>query len=158
MKLIRIQHERCNEWSASSYALAPDDWDDEQISRAIRAAQDDYLAFEQEFRERQSDNGFTAHYFPGHPSYEQHPDKTVREVQELHAAQKTEWQRWRDREYQSRQPFSAYLEKHGLIRLVNAEEEHGIQEFDLDWGHRHGWRLDYSDELPEEPRLLGHEE
>jgi hypothetical protein len=50
---------------------------------------------------------------------------------------------WERRKWLKRRKFGEFLEREGFVSLWSAEA--GVPTFAVDWGHRHGTRIDYSE-------------
>ena len=142
MKLAVVRHERCGEqeWGCGTYVWVADDMSEEELGRLVCLAQTSYLKAEAELKRT------TASRDPGYqPSFSQYPEKTVREVQALHAQEKQVWQEYEKKRNKARQPFSKHLVgvSGGAIKDFHDMEPPLVVE--AGWGHRHGTVLDYGD-------------
>lgn len=136
VKLIHVIHERCDEPVASTYLLAPDT-DDGAIEAALKRAQDAYLAeIEKAKKIEPPTNGQRF----SQPPYAEFPDKTVREVLEIHKIRKAAWEEWSADYERTTRSFASFAVEEGFKLLFEGFDED--DEFVLDWGHRHGTRID----------------
>lgn len=134
MKLVRISHTRCREWDGTEYVLAPEEWADDFIDRQIEEAKEELLD--------EARAVSTSPLKPSHaPPYTEHPDETVREVQEAHAEQVAVYKGWREKNARLGRSLHDRLIERGFHAL--GTDEAGILEVRLDWGHNHGLTLNY---------------
>lgn len=138
MKFVRIEHERCDEWNGYTYAFAPDEWSEDDIDNAVQRAQKSYLE-----QVRAAKEGVPKpHYEPAVTFYERHPDLTIREAKAKYAEKAKELADWQARARQQTTSFETFLTREGFIPLGDAD----AVDIDLDWGHRHGTRLNYGND------------
>lgn len=153
MQLVKIDHERCGEYSAWTFVTAPDEWTSGVIRERVRAAQDAYLV---EFEK--ASTGQPEPPRPGYqPAYAKSPDRLVRDVLAEFEAAKAIHDAWLASRYRTRTTFESFLLQQGFVSL--SSEESGAVEVDVDWGHRHGQRLSYGadeiDTMPSPGKLAG---
>jgi hypothetical protein len=135
VRIVRIRHERCQEWDGNEYMLAPDEWGPDQIRQAVRDARDELIA-----------DAKTIETYPAKPPFStpfsQHLDKTVQEVLDMHEAQKLAYKVWlQENRYLSRS-FETRLCERGFQSLEEGEDPDAV-DVNLDWGHNHGLALNY---------------
>ena len=136
MKLVRVDHIRCGERSASDWAWCPNEWSEEEVAAKANAAQDAYLDALAKIVEESP--------VPRRPSFhpslrDEDPSLTIGEVLERRAKEQAvfdEWQRERDR---AKRSFMHFLEQQGFKHLWGG----AATAVEVDWGHRHGQRLSY---------------
>jgi hypothetical protein len=145
MKLVRIAHQRCIEYDRSSFVLAPDEWDEDEINRQILAAQDDYL---KQYELAKLGNDFSAPKYPGFaPKWTNFPDLTVAQIQASHKKAMDEYNAWKKENERTKRSFESFLEDRGFVSIWNAEEDKGqILYTECDWGHRHSQKLEYGND------------
>lgn len=140
MKLAKVEHERCNEWSGSTYVWIPDEWTEDDFDRAVDEAADKYLKFVEAWKDAPAPNKATSY---SKPDYEAHPDKTVAEVDAIHEKEKEVYAAWWAEQQQSKRSFGQYLEAEGCKPFW---DDCGVAFTTMIyWGHRHGWPIDYED-------------
>jgi hypothetical protein len=140
MKLVKVDHIRCAEWSGSTYVWAPNEWDEEQIENAVRTARQDYLDALNLARENQQPPN---DYRYGPPPFAKYPDKKVSEVIEEWEAKKAEYSAWEKEQAKTKRSFMNFLALQGFTWLGSNEDD--VIEVDVDWGHMHGTRIDYGE-------------
>lgn len=146
LQLVKVTHERCQEWSGTTYVFAPAEWDEELIQSKIDAAVAEYLAAVQMKKlNSPKPNDYVQH---GGPPFAKYPDKTVKEVQELWAEMKAEWEVWWQSHQPAKQKFGTFLGEQGFTSFYNGTLD--VLEVYADWGHLHGTRIDY-DETETDP-------
>jgi len=143
MKVVRINHDRCNEWDVTTYALAPDEWSNGEVMSRVGKAQDEYQQTVNELAKvmKETPPGMQRPF--SSPQYKNYPDKTVREVDELHAEQVERYKAYEAEKRKGYRSFSSYLEDQGFTRLDNYEDAVVVEVY---WGHQHGTKLDYRDD------------
>ena len=142
MKVAKVVHYRCDDYSATTYVWIPDDMTNDEFIANVRHAEIDYLAFVEEFSkvDKVKDPGWS-------PDYKKFPDKTVTQIDAEHAVLKKEYSEWKTKETQAYKSFEYYLRKYGCIPLWEYE---GCIETTVDWGHRHGQTIDYENTYDDE--------
>lgn len=153
MKLALVQHERCGEtdYGYGTYVWVSDEMTEEQFDDLVDLAQKSYLKAEAELNQAAQPMN------PGYqPKLSEFPDKTVREVQAIHAAREKAWKAYEKRRDAARQPFSKHLVhvSEGSIKDFYEIEPPLVAE--ASWGHRHGTVIDYGstkvNKAPEEAK------
>jgi hypothetical protein len=142
MKLGIIDYVRCGEPEfMRTLVWLPDEMTPEQFEATIEEAKKEYLAFAEAFKNEPAPNGYREY---STPPYEKHPSLTVAEVRRIHAENKAAWDAWNAERQKARKTFASYLVGRNGIE---AFYEHLPEAFtvECDWGHRHGWKLDYGE-------------
>lgn len=156
MKTISIHHIRCGEWDASTYVLAPDDWDDNTINQKIQDAAKEYLVV---LKQAKEDNPRPGNYYGPDWNSPKHLDKTVREVLAERTIEEEKIKKWEKRQRENRKQFSDFLADQGFTPLWKLDEN---LVFEVDWGHNHGLFIDYSetetDGFPSPAQVSGNDE
>lgn len=152
-KLIKIRHNRCQEWDCTTYVVAPAAWSNEEISQRLWNAQDAYMEAVKTARAgRVPPNDWTY----GQPKYEDYPDKTVAEVKAEWDAKGEVHKAWSAEQAKTGQAFETFLTKAGFLGLYADDI---ALELDCDWGHNHGVPLKYeetkTDTLPTPAKFIG---
>jgi len=142
VKLVRIEHERCQEPDGTTWCFAPDDWDQERFEKAVFAAKRAYQVAMDAYMEEAKKQGFPAQSYgwSAPPNYASYPDLTVKEGQERHKAEEDERKRKREIALAGTHNFAWFLEQEGLVQFHRADADLYME---LDWGHQHGRPLDY---------------
>lgn len=138
MRLIRVSHIRCGEAQAWTYAWAPGDWSGEDIQKAVDAAQANYLEALAATSKSTPPNDYGRY---GKPPYEKYPSKTVAEIDAEWEAKKPEWEAWAEEQHRTRMRFMDFLKEQGFESIWSNR----VPDFEVDWGHRHGQPIDYSE-------------
>jgi hypothetical protein len=139
LQLVRIEHERCGEWSGYTYVGAPQDWSQEQIEEAVTNAEKKYLATFEQAREESPRPPYVTLSQIG----EANPDLTYREVQELVAEKQRAVGEWQSRQWKQSKKFEDFLDTEGFKRLRDIDPDADVV---VNWGHNHGKSLRYGDE------------
>lgn len=135
MKVIQIEHDRCNEPDKYRYYFVPDEMTVEQIQEAINAAQATYLKHLGEM-----DGMFPEPESPKQ-DFRYLPDEmTMGELKAQVAAYEQASKELREKRSTVENSFSDVLKTFGIKVSTDVPEE---LEFTADWGHRHGKRLRY---------------
>jgi hypothetical protein len=140
-QLIRVDHWRCGEPSAYTFVLAPPDWDFEQIIEALSRARESYLEALEVARSDEPEP-------PWPPSnldsiLENRSDQTIAQVKAEIEQMRAIRSEWSERQYRTRRQFESFLRDEGFLSLFDENAE--IESFEIDWGHRHGTAIDYSE-------------
>lgn len=143
MRLIRIEHERCGEIDAFTFAFCPDEWTSAVIYSRIDVAQKKYLEAIKKAREEVPPEFKNFHYILQVKDYELYPDKTVKEIEQEHKEKLEKYEEWQKSRNKIKSQFNRFLEDEGFTTLWNATEEDDI--FSVYWGHRHGEPIIYED-------------
>lgn len=157
LHLVKISHVRCGEADGTNtYVWAPPDWDEVPIREAVKRAQEAYLAaLAATYKVGKPPNDYRQY---GKPPYEKYPDDTVKAVDAMWAAKKIVWEEWHNEQSRAFLGFEKFLVEQGFEAFYGHEDE----AVDLDWGHRHGQRIDYSetdsDTLPTPAASVGIED
>jgi DNA repair exonuclease SbcCD ATPase subunit len=143
MRIVRIQHEQCNEPNGSTVVLAPPDWTKAQIQEKVSEAKREHIEASKKLQADEKHEFKHLAYYSGGPTikYEDHPTKTVKEVQELHKQTKERWKKWYAQHNENRRSFKNRLIEKGFIEVWDDEVE--AVDVVADWGHNHGLKLDY---------------
>ena len=136
MKLIKINHIRCDEEQASTYAWVSDAWDDTIIRDKVYNAKKGYTEFAREWSAQEREAR------PYQAPYDLHPDLTVKEVKAIWEEQKAEYKEWSEQREAFRHGFMHFLIREGIYPLYHQEPDFVM---DIDWGHMHSVTLDYND-------------
>ena len=137
--IVRIDHVRCGEHDGTyTFVWAPDDWTMDRVDEAIYAAQRAYLeAVEQAKKEAEPPNDFK---WGWQIPWKSNRHRNVGELLDEYEAKKAEYKEWEKRMHKTRVPFSGYLKDQGFKVIGDVAIS-----IDLDWGHRHGTNIDYSE-------------
>lgn len=135
MRLVKIEHSRCNEYDGTEYVLAPDHWNEKYLHETIHGVVRDMI----EDAKRVKNPPFGA---PGwHPPFDDHPDKTVAEVKALHETAKHTYSEWKKGNEHLSRSFKDRLVERGFTRLESDEADSiKVKTY---WAHNHGLELNY---------------
>ncbi len=133
MKLVEIEHERCNEPDKTVYYLAPEHLTVEEIKRAVAEAKRLYLlAFEKQT---------SSAPLPARPNYDNLPDATTLKEAKQRMAEYDRLVKERNSLIQeTSESFDACLKRAGFISLHEWPDK---IECVADWGHNHGKKFSY---------------
>jgi len=146
MKLIKLIHTRCMEYDCQTYTLAPDEWDDDEIQDRAYEAQGEYLAAIKRWKEEADPPDPDFQPYQKQKWYADHPDMTIREADARWEEKKDEHRAWEEERNKARRSFQSFLEDQGFTSIWRDD---AAEEVSLDWGHRHGWPLDYYEGDPD---------
>jgi len=139
MKLVRIEHNRCGEWSATTHLLAPDHITEEQLEQDAEKAMAAFLKVRDEFEKAgkrpKLHMSQTIDKFPDH--------MTIAEAKEVVASHRQKCDEWSEKRKAAVRSFGEHMTDLGYTRIPMAE---GIMSATISWGHRHGEYLDYIDD------------
>lgn len=138
-RLIHIQHERCQEYAASTYVLAPVEWSYSQIDKAIYNAQQEYYKAVELAKQHQKVPQ-PPYGLPSVAIFKKYPEKTVQEVLDMLEEQRVAYKSWEDNYGVTKTPFINFLVKQGFETLYEANAK-----MVCNWGHKHGTRIEYSE-------------
>jgi hypothetical protein len=141
MKLVRINHIRCDEYDAITYMMAPDEWSKEDIHSAIDRAQSKYLDALKRANVTKPIPPNDYKEYTG-PPYGNFPDLTVKEVQEEWDRKKEEYMKWKNSRIGIKKSVTNFLQDEGFTHLY---DDKSAVEATMDWGHRHGSRIEYEE-------------
>jgi hypothetical protein len=141
MKIIKINHERCNEYEKSTYLVDLFDLTEEQINKDIEDSQTEFLKAKYdnsnlgEPPEHLYINSDNLNYFP--------IDMTIGQLKEKIETRNQEFDEYYKKNRALERPFSFYMQKRGYKTLSELGESSTIFIKILNWDHRHGMVLDY---------------
>jgi hypothetical protein len=143
VKVVKVEHTKCDQFSKAIYFIAPDNLTAEQFQADVDAAQAAYFAARKEFEKmtpqpdgwiRWADeliderNGVT-------------DQMTIAEAKALKQRMFAESKAWREARDATTGSFQKHLRERGYRTLVEADDELLMAE--ADWGHHHGENLLY---------------
>lgn len=137
MKLVKINHIRCDEWTGTTYLLAPEDTTEEQLQKDVDTAEQNYLQSIKNFE----DAGQKPKYININNFGELPNNLTVGEFNEMRIKRDQEIKEWDDKRDASTHNFAYYMRQLGYFDL---NEDEDALEAEVNWGHRHGETLDIS--------------
>jgi hypothetical protein len=142
VKLAKIVHERCNEYSASTFVWVPDSQDPDEFDAIVLRAQTKYLKFLEDFKAANplENPGFS-------PDYKNNPDKTVKEIEAEHKIKRDAYLAYEKDRAKSKAKFSTFLQEEGFKAFWEVEPE--IVTY-VSWGHFHGASFDYKEDFPKD--------
>lgn len=158
MKLIKLSHERCSDFAATTYVFAPDEWDEDKIQDEITLAQEEYLRVlkvlnQDDPRPYPYVYNFT-YFLKDCPD-----DMTIGEYRAEMERQNLANEEWEQKRSKRNHSFDSFLSQRGFIPLWDNDE---ITELDVYWGHNHGLGIQYgvdkTDTFPSPAKLLGKQE
>lgn len=140
MKIIKIIHYRCSEYDESNYYTVNRELTEDELNVIIQNAQTTYLDALAEFDRIQTKAG--VHY----PSkdIDSFPDSlTIKEAKVLVEKKKQEARLYDEKRSQVAGSFTRYLKEQGIFPVWEHDFGKDGAQFHVDWGHRHGQKLDY---------------
>lgn len=148
MQLVRIRHERCNEYDGvETLVLAPSEWSEDEINSHIFKAQDAYLEDVQRLMQIEKEEA-PAHYWNFQQFIEKadlRPNMTLVEARKLFEEYQAKSKAFKEKLNARHKRFDVYLTAEGFVTIWSDEAEQHITTADVNWGHRHGWPLQYGD-------------
>ena len=136
MKIVAIEHERCNEYDKTEYYAAPDSMSEDEIQEAVRAAQTAYLADLEKVTVEVP--------LPDRVSFQvaDHDDNAT--IGEIKARLKAydEAVMARNKAIQARTSFTEELKKVGIVEFWTLKHPDLTKCF-LSWGHFHTKKFEY---------------
>lgn len=137
-RLVRIDHIRCGDWGdATTYVLAPVEWDEEEVDRRATLAQDEYLV---DFSAAQVIPKGAPPRPPYQPDFKNcDPSLAVGEVWAQHNAAKANFDKWNSSRLKVSRKFEDYLRDQGFTAYW---EDHTLS-VSVNWGHAHGQSYEY---------------
>jgi hypothetical protein len=156
MKLAKVDHIRCGEYSATTFLMVPDELTEDEFHDAVQRAKDKYLEALAEWRDAKPVNhpGNALTIYPGKPPA--YPLETsLGDMLADLAAKREKYQEWEDKRSRALQNFGSFLrdEIAGSHWIWQTEQPSAT----VNWGHFHGEPIDYGDEdsndLPGPSRL-----
>jgi hypothetical protein len=142
MKLVRVEHIRCRDYSGRTFVLCPETWTEDEIEDKLCLAQENYLKALKDFQELGGKAPNKATVYTA-PPYRDYPDKTVAEIDALWKHKQEEYAEWNSLRNNWRKSFATFLTDQGFTHLDDDEAE--CLEHSVDWDHRHETRIDYSE-------------
>jgi hypothetical protein len=140
MKPATIRHFRCGEptfdWTT---VWIPDEMTEEEFILAAQKARDAYLGRVQQFMKQTPPNDYRPH---NKPHYELQPDRTVSEIRQEWEKKKAVWEDWDKARQKTKPSFVQILCEDGRVQRVPDADI----SYELDWGHKHGWPIDYDED------------
>ena len=141
MKIAKVDHYQCDEFSTSSYVWIPDEMTIDQFSNVLDEAEKDYIAYLKEWNKT-----IAVPYVNFHPDYSKAPKYlTIKEVEDKHETELAKYKEWEANERKAKRTFSAFLADLGLKQLYEHEPEYKLT---IDWGHNHGLGIEKNQKLP----------
>jgi len=144
MKIAKVEHYRCEEWTATTYVWVPDDMSADQLAGFAEAAYESYWKAEEDFKKLDAPPN------PGYaPEYDKSPEKIVAQVKAEHKAKLDAYTAWNKKRNEARLSYPEHLEivSDGLIK----DFHNGVKDaprVQVSWGHRHGETLEFGDSTP----------
>lgn len=137
VRLVRVSHARCGEYDGTEYLLAPTAWSNDKIADLIRQIRQEMI----EDAKQVSQSPLKPS--PYGPSYKDHPDKTVAEVQRMHDSQKAAYDLWVKENGNLGRSFQERAKEIGFFSLSDRDSDLDIFPVDINWDHNHGLSLNY---------------
>lgn len=146
MRLVKVKHYRCGEFSASTWAMAPDEWSDRDVDEAAQKAQQAYLeALKMLNEKREPPNG----YHTGPVPLSKYHGWKVEDAEADWAKQKVEYDAWQAERRKGDRRFEEFLKAEGFTSIWSLSSD-DVTTASVDWGHRHGMGLRYGDDRLDE--------
>ena len=141
MKLVKINHYRCGEWSGRTFLWAPDDITEEKLDEDIEKAYKDHINAIEEFKKITEKGSMwpksSVFDFPG--------EMTMAEAQKIIEEEKAKGRKYDKKKTEAVRSFGHFMAKLGYVQLGSGYDEDFILETDVYWGHRHGDPINMSD-------------
>jgi hypothetical protein len=142
VKLARVDHERCQEISASTYVWVRDDMTQKEFEGRVHAATRKYELALTELREHQADKPAFSPY--SRPDWERERGRNVSEVLDEFAERQRVAKEREAKERAASGSFLSFLEDGADVRGFYDREEDILTDT-VHWGHRHGVSIDYGE-------------
>ena len=137
MKLVKVEHMRCDEYSCETYMMAPDEMTVEQFEQAVENAQNKMQNFIDNYKK------LIEVPYPGYnPDYKKYPDKTVKEIDAEFKIKMDAYNVYKKEKDKGYKTFGEYLQEEGLTPLWKYESEFEVS---CHWGHQHGTDIEYDE-------------
>lgn len=150
MKLARINHIRCREYSACTFVWVRDDMSEDELEARVYAAQKEYLAALTEFSQAEK----PVERAPYQPNWEKLRDRNVGEVLDQHKEEKAKAKAFDEVRRKALKTFGEFLAKQEGIESFWGADDPPVMKGEVDWGHMHGTRIEYGETEWPEFRLL----
>jgi hypothetical protein len=141
-KIARVDHWRCDqpERGLSTYVWVPQAMTTEEFEALCERARDEY------FKTADAAKKLLPSTPPGYsPRYEKYPDKTVAEVQAIHEAETTEWNKRNAVVNAKQRTFAQILKDISDGSVLNFWDIEFPITAEVHWGHRHGEGIAYGE-------------
>lgn len=137
MKLVRVTHDRCDEYDGREFFLAPEDWSEDFIADLVAKVRKEMIADAELLKNGPEDIPRPATWAP----FSAYPDKLVSEVLADWEADKEAYKNWSDRQKHLKRSFADRMKEEGFVSLW--ADEAGIFDVTCHWGHSHDLTLNY---------------
>lgn len=136
MHIVKVEHDRCNEYDETKYYVVPDSMDVGTALEEIHKAQAEYLGVVEKNRglNKPAPIGHFAKDFPD--------GMTVAEIKQKQADYEKAIAAYEKAMKEQNGSFDTHLAAHGIVPLWKYEGDELVTT-SLDWGHRHGYNLSY---------------
>ena len=147
MKLAKVEHDRCNEYAATTYVWVADDMTEEHLYALVEAARRSYLQAEEDFKIDAPKN-------PGYvPNYKVYPNNSVKEVEDMFNIERLAYKKWEEKRALAREPFVFHLIKASNGLAKSFYDMPDALTVNCSWGHRHGTTIKFGGTYPEKKDL-----
>jgi hypothetical protein len=153
MKLAKVEHRRCSEWTHTSYVWVPDEMTQGEFDAICDKARDAYLAAEREWK----NDPKSPPYVSSSPDYGRYPDDmTIAQVRAEHKLKKEAYDAWEKKKRHAQKYFFQYLTEVSEVIKRFYDGDFAFTSH-VDWGHNHGMDIAYDDKktLPLKQELRG---
>jgi hypothetical protein len=150
MKLARIEHSRCGEWTSSTYVWVDDGITDEQLQETVDRVAKEYLARVKEVMTTEKPKASPY----GQPDWkaEKNLERPVKDVLAEHEKAQAEAHVYAKKRQEAMQSFGTILAKEeGIESFWDREPDISVE---ADWGHNHGLTIEYGETRIGDFRLL----
>lgn len=145
MQLVRIEHNRCDEYDCETFGWVPNDWTEEQFEEAVERAEKAYLEAYYEWKRIKDKAPENLYPHNRLEFYNNHPNLTVKRAKEMFEEVGAKRKAWEQEYNKGRRTFMDFLSKEGVTPFSEIEP---VFSTDIYWGHRHGDDLEYQDDSP----------
>jgi hypothetical protein len=134
MKLARIDHSRCDEYSGTTFVWVEDGMTEERLEEAVQRASEAYLKAASEHMAGEKPE----HVFQ--PDWQANRDRLVEYVLRAHKEAQEKYAEWDKKRREAWRGFDSFLcEEEGITGFWDRDPDITAKVY---WGHRHGQDID----------------
>lgn len=138
MRLVQVTHSRCAEYDGRELFVVPDTWSRNQVTEVADEVIKELIA-DAKALSAGADIGAPERA----PRYDQHPEKTVAEVQRLWEEHRARYTAWQEENRRLGRSFRDRLRERGVL----SPWDEGVDALTVSasWGHNHTLTLNYGE-------------
>lgn len=138
MKIIRVEHIRCDDIDGRSFFIVPEGKNDDEISDDVNSSMDEHIQAIKDFKKSDAEIEWLQDRVDSFPN-----DITIGQAKQLIEKSRKDYDERKTREQLATNDFTFFMEKRGYEHILYSEK---IETFMAYWGHYHGVSLQYSDD------------